>query len=517
MDWSVPPILLWLMDGLLQTEFGIEYRSDHRNVESQMPAECIKKFRRIHDEFPIGVKNVAQTGRDVEDVLAKMKEDFNPVYFLIREACRRNDISFDDLMKNSRVCTKGDYSNCLPVFQEGKEPPGDEYIDSFIMLTTCGSERVSRTPRYNHEQWYDEIGKQTASVVKEKRLDDVLYAYSIGTDSLVNVYYLLKGFVTNGNILKEIDQKFADAMIYSDKQYSFKELYDGIDRVVDETANTTGAHDGFTMYRSAGYFLIDDYDSFITLEPPYVITNPTVCSCSMSMGVALNFMSGNPCCLFKIKVPPQYTRMVFMHKVTRFEKEYEVLLPRGAQFKVKKTYFERIKKPGGHVTTVMVFDCTIQEPEGAVVGGDGTPVPDVSTVAFDSEHGIERAAAVLAIRKQYGTQDETEAEIVNHILGKVDSVLGEHAKKLRASVDLETGEEPGEKIFQVLRERVVEPKGNLPDKEPAVPEPHASLALGSRPREALVGVAGGGARRGEWAAIAFLCVVTGVASFLHRA
>lgn len=75
---------------------------------------------------------------------------------------------------------------------------------------------------------------------------------------------------------------------------------------------------------------------------PYDIVNHTLCSTSVRLTSAAQFLKlMSPCCMLRVTVPAQFTRMLALKPLSLYPGEEEVLLPRGSVFRVHSRRFVR--------------------------------------------------------------------------------------------------------------------------------------------------------------------------------
>lgn len=109
----------------------------------------------------------------------------------------------------------------------------------------------------------------------------------------------------------------------------------------------------------------DPLDNVYTHGLPFIIFNPTVCSSSIHLTVAMNFHKGSPCCLMRILVPWNYNDFLVPETVTEYKSEREVMFPVGSEFVVTKRTYIR----GEVGEQILLLDCFVRKGAGGVRGG----------------------------------------------------------------------------------------------------------------------------------------------------
>ena len=190
--------------------------------------------------------------------------------------------------------------------------------------------------------------------------------------SRFNVACLVSSYIPGlrGAMMSQQFNSSAFAGTFAEYEAALKALFS--DLAARKPANT---YRDMYVFRAVDLFDLDlpPPSTVYNVKLPFAIVNPTVCSASINLDVAMGFQKGSPCCMMRIRVTSDYKDILVVEGLSDFAHEREVIFPIDSKFTVTRRRY--VRDDDG--AQVLVLDCEVSRASSS--GGSGrTGVVDVS-------------------------------------------------------------------------------------------------------------------------------------------
>jgi hypothetical protein len=246
----------------------------------------------------------------------------------------------------------------------------DAYHDTIVHTVIDAAVRSKRSGRYSDMRLQLDGFLHSKEPVPNSRsglsIHQMVHLYTIQS-SVLNVTCLLASILgrpsllSNARFVRRSSSVFnTDDAIDRLPEVSFKDYMHDMDvlfgmRIAPTPAIENVKYKDLVVFRTVDLFELPRQNVY-QRKLPFDIVNFTLISTSCVLETAINFLKHrSACCILRITVDSNYTRMLAIKNVSEFPNEEEVIFPRGSVFEVRKRSFVIYRND-----SIMLLDATVR-------------------------------------------------------------------------------------------------------------------------------------------------------------